>query len=299
MTHEFEVRLDGPKAHLGEVPAADVAKLLVGVERVLAHASAYLVNRPIKSRGRREQLVVDASRVALVGVREGSVVPVFAIPDVAPPVGFALDAAPLGEHALRAALRAATNVSEAPAEVAGALAQLGRDLDIGTVYASLEFRYTNGGPEQRVTIDGAAVARLEERAQSAPRLRSGDIQGVLVEADFEALRGHIRTSEGKRVTLEYGNELADDIEEAIRERRDFVGEVVYDATGETIESVRLTAIERQSPLWPGLEPGEFWVHRSIDDLMVAQSATASADIASLTIDASDAEAEAFLEALGL
>ena len=37
----------------------------------------------------------------------------------------------------------------------------------------------------------------------------------------------------------------------------------------------------------------------LQELMVAQGATASPDIASLTIDASDAEAEAFLEALGL
>lgn len=299
MGQEFEVRLEGPKAHLGEVPAGDVAKLLIGVERVLAHAAAHLVRRPIKSRGRREQLVADASRVALVGLREGSVIPVFAIPDAPPPPGFGFETIPLGELALREALRAVGMVSQAPAEVAGALAQLGRDLGIGTAYASLQFRYANGGPEQRVLIDRSVVEQLEVRAQSGPRLGAGGVRGVLVEADFETLRGHVRTPDGRRITLEYPGELADDIQEAIRQRRDFVGDVVYDAGGSIVESVRLTAIQRQAPAWPDLETGEFWVQPSIEEIKLAQGGGAPIDVSTLTMDVSDAEAESFLEALGL
>ena len=56
----IRVRLEGPDAHLGVVPAADVAHMLLGIERVVARASATLsggsathgsLGRPDRERG--------------------------------------------------------------------------------------------------------------------------------------------------------------------------------------------------------------------------------------------------------
>ncbi len=299
MEHEFEVRLEGLHARLGEVPAGDLARLLLAVERVIAFGSAHVINRPIGGRGPRPKAVVDASRIAIVALREGSVVPVLAIPDSLPPPGFAFETTPLGVLGLQEAIRAAQHPEAAPADLAGALAQLGRDVRVGSEYESVSIRFQVDGEERSVRLDRPRLQQLEDRTATAPRLAAGGIEGVLVEADFEALNGHIRTAYGRRIALEYPTDLADDVEEAIRQRRDFVGEVVYDASGQTIESLRLTGIQRQPALWEGLEPGEFWETRTVGELRVLQGATASTDVATLTLDVTDGEAEAFLEALGL
>ena len=57
----LRVRLEGENAELGKVPVADVANLLILVERVVARAASVVVRRPSRKAGRREKAGAEAS----------------------------------------------------------------------------------------------------------------------------------------------------------------------------------------------------------------------------------------------
>ena len=76
----YEVRPVGEHAKLGEVPAADVGKLLLGAQSVVARAAGATVGRTVKRTGRWERVIEDATRLRLWKLRRGSVIAEFEMP---------------------------------------------------------------------------------------------------------------------------------------------------------------------------------------------------------------------------
>ena len=79
---ELRVELSGEDARFGTVAAADVAVLIMGVERALSRAASVKLGRPKMTTGRYEQVIAQSVRLRLRALEEGSIVPVFEIPEL-------------------------------------------------------------------------------------------------------------------------------------------------------------------------------------------------------------------------
>jgi len=79
---ELRVELAGEEAKLGEVPAADVARLILGVERAMARAASVVLGRPKTTTGRYDDVIERAVRLKLRVVVEGSVDAVMEVSDL-------------------------------------------------------------------------------------------------------------------------------------------------------------------------------------------------------------------------
>jgi hypothetical protein len=125
MTTVLRVSLTGRDAELGKVAAADFARLLIGVERVVARAAGHVIGRQVKPTGRRGRTIEHATHFRLLAVETGSVVGVLELAD-APEDDETLDleAAGLGELALDAALATITAPEPAQLDVAEAFVRL-------------------------------------------------------------------------------------------------------------------------------------------------------------------------------
>src|SRR4051812_7217635 len=79
-------QLEGTDAEPGRVAAADVARMILGLERAIARA-AYLVLGKARrgATGRHHQVIESAARLRFVGVEKGSFIEVLALPDTAEP----------------------------------------------------------------------------------------------------------------------------------------------------------------------------------------------------------------------
>lgn len=96
----IRVRLEGPDAHLGVVPAADVAHMLLGIERVVARASGHVIGRQVRPTGRWGVLIESAVRFRLIALEERSVGGLLELPDLLPVEGtLGLSVETLGELA--------------------------------------------------------------------------------------------------------------------------------------------------------------------------------------------------------
>ena len=298
---ELRVELTGDQAKLGEVPASDVAYLILGVERALSQAASVIVGRPKLTTGRREQVISRAVRLRLRGVEEGSVVPVLEIPDSPLPEESTLDldVPSLGEAALERVVSAADPESRPDPLVAKALLEVTDRLRIGERYDALTFDSKANGHRRRVRVDGGVRQRLRAYVESAPAAPRPDaLAGVLVEADFEKRTARLRTATEPGVQVSFDDDLADDIQAALRQQASFRGEVLYDPETSVAKSVRLHRIDRGEQLVLGLDAEEFWRERSFEELARLQGAGQPADPDALyDADATDEERDAFMAAL--
>jgi hypothetical protein len=299
---ELRVRLTGEEAHLGEVAASDVAYLILGVERALSQAASVVIGRPKTTTGRREQVIADAIRLRLRAVEEGSVVPVLEIPDVE--LGeedtLDLDVASLGDAALDRVIDAADPQTHPDPLIAKALLELADRLRIGERYETLTFDAKTSSHRRNVQIDREARERLRAYVDSAPPTpaRPDALVGVLVEADFEKRTARLRTATEPGVQVSFDDDLADEIQDALRHQASFRGEVVYDRKTNVAKSVSLQRIDRGEQLVLGLDVEEFWRERSFEDLARLQGAGQPADPESLyDAEATAEERDAFMAAL--
>lgn len=299
---ELRIGLTGDDAHLGEVAASDVAYLILGVERALAQAASVVLGRPKLTPGRREQVIANAVRLRLRAVEEGSVVPVMEIPDVELPEDetLGIDVSSLGEAALDRVVDAADPESQPDPIIAKALLELADGLRIGERYDSVTFDAQANGHRRKAQVDMEVRKHLRTYVDSAPPvpIRSDTLLGVLVEADFEKRTARLRTPTEPAVQVAFDDDLADDIQDALRQQASFRGEVLYDPRSNVAKSVRLQRIERGEQLVLGLDPEEFWRARTFDDLARLQGAGQPADLNGLyDADATDEERDAFMAAI--
>lgn len=240
------------------VPATDVARLVLGVQAAIRRAAHVVLGRPrIATYGRYEAEVEIATRLRLVRVDRGSCV--FALPGVAVDVGeLEID---VGMHDLGyRALHVLLDVLEEPPpqvdhRLARAVSQLADDVNVGGRTRRVRFE-TPGDqtrPGRSAVIDETTRFRMHEAA-SQPERRQDMVQGRLVEADFERNQARLRQLGGDAATVTFDDELADDIQAALREPNLFIGEVTFNRhSGHAVHVVlrRIVAPNEQLML-PGM-----------------------------------------------
>ena len=295
--------LRGERAKLGEVQARDFADLIIGLERTLAKACGHIVGRRVKSRGRRERLIEQATRLRLVAVEAGSVVGVLELPELrlTEEDALALTTESLSEMALDRTLDAASGKVGGFKDVVRSLVQLTEELGIGTRYDSLVIEQesrTKEFPRRRVVLDLKHREELRRKVEPEARSERGRLAGVLMEADFEQHTARLRTAAKHAIEVRFDDALADQIQQALREEAAFEGEVTYDRETMTAKTVRLREIARADELILGSRPEEFWESRPIAQLALEQGVTRAPSLAALKdYDATPDEIEAFFAAL--
>ena len=293
-------RLEGSAAKLGEVPAADIAHLILGVERAIARSAAQIVGRR-PGTGRRGALIEASTRLRLVNILEGSVMPVLELPDLDVDVegDFDLDVQDLGSLALDATLDLFELKDPSP-DVAGAFVQLYDDLGIGSRYERLTLSSSDLKNHQRsLVLDSTSRQRVRGIAEGSGVTRQDDnVVGTLVEADFERKTARLRTSSRRIVVVAFSDELADSVQEILRRQTELKGRVHYDeATGEATR-IEVERVVKTEQLLMGIEPEEFWANTSVPELISQHSGPVASTMSDLfDTDATDEELDAFLVAV--
>ena len=304
---EFEVKLEGGEAQLGQVLARDVAALLVGAENAVMRAASVVVHRPRRGTGRSERVVEDAARFRLKAIKEGSVSVVLELPE--PTIGaqphdvLDFDAPSLSEIAVEQVMTT-VETGEGDPWVVGALVDLAKSVRLGQRYDDVSFALEEPSEPapvkpRKVTLDAAAVERLRESVErGSPPLRDDSLYGVLVEADFEKNTARLRGPLRELVTVAFDESLADEIQEALRRQATFEGAIAYDPETNTAKSVRLTSVSRGVQLALDLDQAEFWTERSFSELAAVRAgALATMPDELFDADATDEERDAFMAAL--
>ena len=301
MTVRLFLRLTGENAKLGEILASDLALVLSGVDRVVSRTAAQIAGRAPGKGGRIPQMIVDATKLRFVDVKEGSLVLELAPPEEpSDQEALELDDVQLADSAINTVIDVLEGSETGFPEAAAVLSQLAGDLDIGGRYETLALTRPGEVPREAV-MDATARSRLSVAVQ--PRTRSddgGSLVGILYEADFEKNSARLRTPLGDSVTVRFDDIHAQTIKEALREHAQFQGTVTYNEATSAIISVDIARIKSLEQL--GLIPkGEdFWDERSVDELAAEQGVGVVQSFDGLRFhDISDEEAEAFIEALGL
>ena len=298
MSKRIRAGLSGPNAELGKVPAADVAHFLLGLERTAARAAMTLLGKT-GGVGRRGRVVENAVRLKLHSVSPGSIIAELEVPDVQfedPDLG--LDVQTLGDQAIEKTIATAKAEDGANPEIAEALVSMLNELGVGERYESAWLEPV-GQPGQRVVIDGDARLRLGIIAANLPTLpREDRVVGTLVEADFEKRTARLRTPDGKAVLVQFGDDVADEIQHALRKPAEFEGRVSFDPRTSFATSVEVRQVTRADQLALGLQSDAFWNDPTMDELIRDRGARAIEDF-SLVKDesATPDEIDAFMAAL--
>lgn len=296
-------QLEGIDAEPGRVAAADVARIILGLERAIARAAYLVLGKARRGTGRHRQAIENASRLRFVGVERGSFVELLALPDAPEPSDGELNisVADLSSLAFGRLLDAISGDDPATdAELAAAVAQMASELGIGERNSSITLIDEPATPAakipRRATIDATVLERMQRLAEQPALRRSETLVGVLFEADFEGNAAKLRLPNGSLVTVSFSPELADDIQEALRSRARLDGLVRYDPRTAQASSVELRRVIRSTQL--PLDLGSYWELQTFAGLQSAQGVTGRVDPDELGItDLTDQERAAFLAAL--
>ena len=294
----YQVRLVGGEAKLGHVEAADVARLVLGVERAVARAAGAAVGRPVKRSGRRGKLLEEASNFRLVGVHEGSVVLDMELPSTSRSDELDLDIASLGDLGWELAISAIVGDTQADLGVVRSLADLADQLNIGVKYEAIEFKRVSDKAPAR--LDGRQRRRLREVADEQEHfLMDAGVAGTLVEANFERFTAQVRTPEAQLVEVVFEDDQSDEVQDALRQQSSFEGEVEVDPITRGVKSIRLRQMTRVEQMILGAEEaGAFWRSPSFSELQATQDTRPVTSFEGLRDGSlTDAEFDEFLSVL--
>jgi hypothetical protein len=178
------------------------------------------------------------------------------------------------------------------------LVQLADEIGVGVRCDAVQLDVQ--GARASVVIDVGARERLREIAERPARPRADTVVGTLVEADFERGTARLRAVGQRPVRVSFDDDLADEIQEALRRPAELVGEVTYDRETGVARSVALRRISPAEQLVLGLETEDFWLEPSFEDLRQQQGVGPADDLEALSDDElTDEEADEFLAALGV
>lgn len=252
MSRIVQARLTGIEARPGQIAAADVARVIIGLERAIARAAYLALRRPRQgATGRHTAAVEAASRLRFVGTQAGSFVELLALPDLGQVDSDGLDLqmdnlSSLAFDRLVAFIQVPPE--DADAQLAAAVAQLADELGIGERADSL----TLGEPDPArpsAVIDMAVRQRMRLLGHRPPSHRDDLVVGTLFEADFERHTARLRTpAGGGTVTVTFPPEMADDIQQALRIETQLEGRVRYDRGTGTAASIETRAVTRAEQL---------------------------------------------------
>ncbi len=301
MAARLVLRLTGDDAKLGEVYASDLACLLESVDRAVSRTAAQIVGRAPRSRGRLSQMIIDATKLRLTAIREGSLVLELAPPDErSDQEVLALNDRQLADSAIRTVIDVIDGSETGFPEAAAVLKQLAENLDIGKRYEMLAFVQPGEVPREAV-LNANARSRLSRAVQRRTHIDdSGTLSGILYEADFEKNTARVRTPLGDSVAVRFDDSHAKSIKGALREQAQIQGSITYNEATTAIVSVELSKIAPAVQLELVSDFENFWISQSLEELAESQGVKVVSrieDIQDHTI--SDEEAEAFLSALEL
>jgi hypothetical protein len=290
----LSIRLEGPDAVLGKIPAADVAQVLTAVEVALARAVSVALGRPSRRPGRKERLVAEAAHVALVAIEAGSVVPVLELPTIDEDEGeptLGVSVAHVSEIAAEQLLDVVAGEIDGHPYVVEAIANLSNKLSLGRRYERVSFELGTNGRQRSARLDDDAAARLRERVR-LDRLASkqGMLVGTLVEADFESFTARLRSPEGASIAVSFEPAMADDIHHALRTPATVEGLITYDPASQSARRIDLRRVMRGSQLAIHVDAEQFRRRRTFRQLQREQGKTGRFDVADL-YDADSSEAE--------
>jgi hypothetical protein len=299
MDAQLRVRLEGETAELGRIAASDFARLLLGTQSAIQRAAGHVIGRQARETGRRGRTIEHSTRLRLVGIEQGSVVAVLE----APPHPTAEDRltladAGLGELAIESAL--ATLLGEKPAhpDVADAFVRMADEIGVGRRFDAITFEQVDQRRPVSARLDAPLRDKLRALARPEARAEDDTVVGVLVEADFESHTARLRTATGAKATVSFTADLADEIQEALRRPTRLRGVVRYDPATAEARTIELHEIVRGDQLALGLEPGDFWTHRTIDQAAAEAGIAPVSDVEALRdTAATDEEADRLLAAL--
>jgi hypothetical protein len=299
----IRAQLVGVDAEPGRVAAADVARIILGLERAIARAAYLVLGKPRRgTTGRHSQAIESAARLRFVDVESGSFVQLLALPDSAESSDESLpiSVADLSVMAFGRLLDAITGGEpDADTELAAAVAQMAMELGIGDRNTSITFAddsATGAGKPRRATIDASVRERMQRLSHGRPTSRDETLVGVLFEADFEGNTAKLRLANGGAVTVTFAPELADSIQEALRSRTRLEGLVHYHPRTAQVSSVELRALVRNEQL--ELDVDSFWRPHPFAELQAEQGVTGRVEPGDLGIDdLTDDERAAFLAAI--
>lgn len=302
MAETVRLRLVGATAQPGAISASDVVRLLQGYERAIARAAEARVRRTAKT-GRRGTPVESATSLLFEGTEAGSFVAVLTVPDVAGDDDMFVDSPHLGGWATRDVQRLLREPDDdqIDARVVAALDRLADELGIGTRHESLSVEVVGDSVARDVAVlDGSVRARIRARRARDEReeVRDATLVGMLVAADFEAMTGHVRTSDNLRVPVTFGEEEADEVQEWLRRPGELAARVTFAPNGQP-SVARVTRIEATHQLdMLGPNMSFFVSDPTLAELIEQQGVTAITNIDDLVIDATDDEWDAFERAIG-
>lgn len=301
MSRQLKLRLIGDLAKLGEIPASDVAKLILAMEKAVADAAAQIVGRTPGLTGRKGGPVEAATRFRLVGVRKGSVMPVLELPRTEGDDLLDVGDTGLGDMAVNAALDLILGETADP-WLAGSLARIGDEIGLGTRYTRLQIEDYAGTRLQRTAVlDRERCDALELLASEMPKSDDGGVVGTLFEADFEKNTARVRTPSSRVVTVSFARDLADQIHEVMRHQTELVGRVRFNPSTGQASSINVERVITPEQLLISLEDtDEFWTHRTVDELLEEHAGPVAAAQEAIRDPApADEEIDAFFEALGI
>jgi hypothetical protein len=278
----IRAQLEGTNAEPGQVAAADVARIILGLERAIARAAYLVLGKSRRGTGRHSHAIESAARLRFVGVERGSFVELLALPEVAEPSDdeLPIPIADLSSQAFDRILETISNDGgETDTELAAAIAQMASELGIGDrntsiILADNSLELTGSTP-RHATIDAAVRERMQRLSTPQSTSKDQTLVGVLVEADFEAYKARLRLVDGRAVTVRFSAELANDIQEALRSRAGFEGVVRYHRTTSQAASVEVSAVVRGMQLT--LDADSFWNADTFADLQAAQGKSGRVD----------------------
>lgn len=302
MTRILEIVLEGVDAKLGIVPATDVAKLFTSVESAIARATGHVLGTRVKGTGRRRQVIADASRLRLVGYRDGSLIHILQVPE--PPVDEAsllLGGESLGELGVDFALDVLTERRKGFADVAEAWLALADSLAVGQRYDAIRLERPNGGETLSTRLDAEVRERLRRSLVESKAAAVGPnaLRGTLFEADFEKDTAHLRTPTGDVVSVSFDDELSDEIYDVLRSSAELRGVVTYDPESAQALAITVAEISPGEQLDLGFDATAFWRTHTASELADQQGVGALRDLSTLYVQTTDEETNAFFEALGV
>lgn len=302
MSRILQVRLTGAEARPGQIAAADVARMIIGLERAIARAAYLALGRPrLAATGRHTAAVEAASRLRFVGTQAGSFVGLLALPDsgLLDSDGLDLQVEDLSRRAFdRLVAFIQAPAEDADAQLAAAVAQLADELGIGERIDTLTLGESDPARPSAV-IDLAVRRRMRQLSHRPPTHREDLVVGTLFEADFERHTARLRMPAGGRtVTVSFSPDMADDIQQALRGEAQLEGRVRYDPGTGTATSIETHAVVRAEQLVIHNGDWSFTENLSVAELQQRQGVEGRVDLAELAAeDLTEEERDAFVAAL--
>lgn len=285
--------LTGENDELGQIPAADVAKLILGLQQALAAAASTVVRQRRRgATGRHPAAIEAASRLTFQGVERGSVAAVFSLPDLAADDGEKLDVGDIPDLA-RLAFERLIDALHDPAPdpaMARAVARLSNELNVGGGGRTLRLV---GGHGRSGVVDHDVRQRMNRYARERPMEREDHVVGSLVEADFEKKTARLQPAAGPPVTVSFPDDLADLVHGSLRNITEVAGHVTYDPKTHLPARVEVAQVMLAAPLDFGDD--SFWHHQTAEELAQEQGNTEPQRIEDLhtDLDLTPEEIEAF------